>query len=111
MATSKEYIDFLLDQLSLLEGITFRKMMCEYIIYFDGKIAAYVCDNRLLVKITPTAQKMLPAAPAQPPYSGAKDMLLVENVDDKNFLADLFRAIEPEMTVPKKKKQGKRKFL
>lgn len=104
MATSNEFFNFILDQLSLLEGISFRKMMGEYIIYLNGKIAAYVCDNRLLVKITPTAQKLLPSSPAQPPYPGAKDMLLVENVDDKNFLAELFRAIEPEMSDAKIKK-------
>ncbi|MGN0728495.1 TfoX/Sxy family protein [Treponema sp.] len=104
MPTSKEYIDFILDQLSSLEGITFRKMMGEYIIYLNEKIAAYVCDDRLLVKITPTAQKMLPGAPAEPPYDGAKDMLLVENVDDREFLVNLFSALEPEMTIPKKKK-------
>ncbi|MCI6722601.1 TfoX/Sxy family protein [Treponema porcinum] len=107
MATSKEYIDFILDQLSSLEGITFRKMMGEYIIYLNEKIAAYACDDRLLVKITPTAQKMLPGAPAEPPYDGAKDMLLVENVDDREFLANLFTALEPEMTLPKKKKPRK----
>lgn len=105
MATSKEYIDFIIDQLSLLDGITFRKMMGEYIIYLNEKIAAYVCDERLLVKITPTAQKMLPTAPVEPPYPGAKDMLLVENVDNREFLAKLFTALEPEMTLPKKKKQ------
>ncbi|MGN0740828.1 MAG: TfoX/Sxy family protein [Treponema sp.] len=101
MPSSKEYIDFILDQLSSLEGITFRKMMGEYIIYLNEKIAAYVCDDRLLVKITPTAQKMLPDAPVEPPYDGAKDMLLVENVDDREFLVNLFSALEPEMTIPK----------
>ena len=82
-------------------------MMGEYIIYLNEKIAAYVCDHRLLVKITPTSQNMLLVAPAESPYSGAKDMFLVEIVFVREFLANLFTALEPEMTLPKKKKPRK----
>lgn len=104
MATSKEYMAFILDQLSLIDGITHRMMMGEYIIYIDGKIIAYVCDDRLLVKPTKTALKILPDAPPEPPYDGAKPMILVENVDDKQFLKGLFEKIAPELPAPKKKK-------
>ena len=107
MATSTEYLTFILDQLSLIEGITHRKMMGEYIIYHHGKIAAYLCDERLLVKILPSTQTCLPNARLEPPYDGAKDMLLVENVDDREFLRDLFEAMYPELPEPVKK--GKKK--
>lgn len=105
MATSKEYFAFVLDQLSGLEEITWRSMMGEYIIYYRGKIAAYVCDDRLLVKPVEAAKFLMPNAPMEPPYEGAKEMLLVEEVDDRAFLTALFDAMYDElpMTKPKKK--------
>lgn len=102
MATSKEYLNFILEQLSDLEGITFRRMMGEYIIYYKGRIAAYVCDNRLLAKPVPSAA-LLPNAPYEPPYDGAKDMILVEQVDDRESLTKLFNAMHSELPEPKKK--------
>lgn len=102
MATNKEYLNFILDQLSELDGITHRQMMGEYIIYHHGKIAAYLCDDRLLVKPVPSAIKLMPNAQFEPPYEGAKDMLLVENVDERAFLKQLFEAVYPEL--PKLKK-------
>lgn len=104
MATSKEYLAFILDQLSGIDGITHRMMMGEYMIYHHGKLAAYLCDDRLLVKILPSTEKRLPDAPKEPPYEGAKDMLLVENVDDRAFLKILFEAMYPELPEPKKRK-------
>lgn len=103
MATSKVYLEFILEQLSVLDGITYRKMMGEYILYHHGKIAAYLCDDRLLVKILPSTISLLPDAPKEPPYEGAKEMLLVENVDDRNFLKELFEAMYPELPEPKKR--------
>ena len=104
MATSKEYLAYILDGLSEVEGITHRMMMGEYIIYMGGRIAAYLCDDRLLVKKVPSAVKLMPNAVCEPPYEGAKDMFLVENIDDKGFLKTLFEAIYPELQQPKKKK-------
>ena len=104
MATSKEYLSFILYQLSLLDGISHRQMMGEYILYHHGKIAAYLCDERLLVKPVSAAKALLPNAPMKPPYEGAKPMLLVENVDDRTFLSTLFTAMYPELPAPKKKK-------
>ena len=104
MATSKEYLAFILDQLSDVDGITHRQMMGEYIIYVNGKIAAYLCDDRLLVKPVPSAVKLMPNATYEPPYEGAKDMLLVDNVDDRAFLKELFEAMYDELPNPKKKK-------
>lgn len=108
MATGKEYLQFILDQLSGLEEITYRAMMGEYIIYYAGKIAAYLCDDRLLVKILPSTLDMLPKAKREPPYDGAKDMLLVENVDDRDFLQELFNTMYPELPAPKPKTKKKK---
>jgi len=104
MATSKEYFEFILEQLSGLEGITSRRMMGEYMIYYRGRIAAYLCDDRLLVKPTENAKAMLPDAAYEPPYDGAKDMLLVDRVDDRAFMTALFDAIYDELPLPKPKK-------
>lgn len=104
MATSKEYLNFVLEQLSDLEEISCRSMMGEYIIYYRGKIAAYVCDDRLLVKPTASAISHMPDAPFESPYEGAKDMLLVTNLDDKAFLTELFCTMYDELPLPKPKK-------
>ncbi len=104
MATNKEYLTFVLEQLSEIDNITYRQMMGEYIIYQNGKIAAYLCDNRLLVKPVPSAETMLPDAPHEPPYDGAKDMILLEQIEDKQFLTQLFNAMYDELPLPKKKK-------
>lgn len=104
MATSKEYLAFILDQLSDVEGIAHRQMMGEYIVYMNGKIAAYLCDDRLLVKPVPSAVQLMPNATYDPPYDGAKDMLLVDNVDVRAFLRKLFVAMYDELPKPKKKK-------
>ena len=103
MATNKEYLNFILDQLSELDGITHRQMMGEYIIYYHGKITAYLCDDRLLVKPVASAVKMMPQAKFETPYDGAKEMLLVENVDDRAFLTELLEAMYPELPQLKKK--------
>lgn len=105
MASSKEYLSYVLEQLSDLEGITHRMMMGEYIIYHQGKIAAYLCDDRFLVKPVKSAIAMMPDAKHEPPYPGAKEMLLVENTDDRAFLTELFNAMQPELPVPKPKKK------
>lgn len=93
MATSKEYMDYILDQLSGVEGITHRKMMGEYILYIHGRIAAYVCDDRLLVKPVAAAKRLLPDAPMEAPYPGAKEMLLVEDTDDRMLMEHLLQII------------------
>lgn len=107
MATDKDYLNFILEQLSGLEDISCRAMMGEYIIYYRGKIAAYVCDNRLLVKSVKTAEDYMPEAVHEAPYEGAKDMLLVEEVDSADFLAGLFEAMYEELPEPKPKKKRK----
>ena len=105
MATSKEYLRFVLDRLSDLEEISYKQMMGEYIIYYKGKIAAYVCDNRVLIKPVKSALSLMPEAPLQVPYEGAKEMLLAENIEDRDFMTELFRAIYDDLPEPKPKKK------
>lgn len=105
MASSKEYLAFILEQLSALDEIAYRAMMGEYIIYYRGKIAGGIYDNRLLVKPVPSAIRYMPTASYALPYAGAKEMLLVEDVDDKDFLTGLFQAKYEELPVPKPKKK------
>lgn len=93
MPSSQDYYNFVLDQLSLLSDITTRKMMGEYILYYKGKIFGGIYDNRLLVKPNEAAKKMMPDAPLEEPYPGAKKMLLVEEVDNKDFLKELVEAV------------------
>lgn len=101
MATDRDYVTFVLDQLSELEAVTCRTMMGEYILYYREKIVFYLCDNRLLAKIVPASEALLPDAPREAPYPGAKDMLLVQNVDDREALVALVRAMYPELPPPK----------
>ena len=105
MASSREYLQFILEQLSDLEEVTHRAMMGEYILYYCGKIVGGIYDDRLLVKPVKAAVSYLPQAVYELPYEGAKEMLLVEEVDDKEFLAGLFRAMYEELPVPKAKKK------
>ena len=104
MASSKEYLDYVLDQLSLVDGITSRAMMGEYILYKDGKIFGGIYDDRLLVKPVKSALKKMPNAPRESPYAGAKEMLLVEDLDNREFLRDLVTAMGAELHEAKKKR-------
>ena len=104
MASSKAYLEFVLEQLSGLEEITYRAMMGEYILYYRGKIIGGIYDDRLLVKPVKSAVSLMPTAAYELPYEGAKEMLLVDNVDSKEFLSRLFDAIYQELPSPKKKK-------
>ena len=103
MASSKEYLDFILEQISGLEHVTYRAMMGEYIIYYRGKIVGGIYDDRFLVKPTKSALEMMPDADREIPYEGAKEMLLVDNVDNREFLAELLTAMYEELPAPKKK--------
>ena len=104
MASTKEYLDFILEQLSGLDEITYKAMMGEYIIYYRGKIVGGIYDDRFLVKNVKTAREMMPDADLELPYEGAKEMLLVDDVDNKEFLKELFEAMYDELPAPKKKK-------
>ena len=104
MASSKEYLHYILEQLSGLEEITYRAMMGEFILYYRGRIVGGIYDGRLLVKPVKAALSAMPSAVYEPPYDGAKPMLLVEEVEDGAFLQELLVAMEPELPAPKPKK-------
>lgn len=105
MASSKEYLEFILGQLSELEEITHRAMMGEFIIYYRGKVVGGIYDDRLLVKPVKAAIDYMPTALYELPYEGAKEMLLVDEVDDKAFLKGLFNDMYEELPAPKPKKK------
>lgn len=105
MASSKEYLTFILGQLAGLEDITYRAMMGEFILYYRGKIVGGIYDDRLLVKPVKAAIRYMPTAPYELPYEGAKEMLLVEEVDDKQFLTGLLDAMYEELPAPKAKRK------
>ena len=105
MASSKAYLEFILEQLSDLEEISYRAMMREYIIYYRGRIVGGIYDDRLLVKPVKAAITYMPEAVYELPYEGAKEMLLVEDVDSKEYLTGLFQAMYEELPAPKTKKK------
>lgn len=104
MASSKEYLEFILEQLSELDDVTYRAMMGEYILYYRGKIIGGIYDDRLLVKPVKSAVALMSDATFELPYEGAKEMLLVDDVDNRDFLAELFSTMYDELPMPKKKR-------
>lgn len=105
MTSGKEYLNFILEQLSELEDISYRAMMGEYILYYKGKIVGGIYDNRLLVKTVKSAIDYMPTVKYERPYGGAKEMLLVDNVDDREYLAGLFNIMLDALPAPKPKKK------
>lgn len=105
MASSKEYLDFILEQLSELTDITYKSMMGEYIVYYQGKIVGGIYDDRFLVKPVKSAIKLMLNADYELPYEGAKEMLLVDDVDNQDFLVELFNSMYEELPAPKVKKK------
>ena len=101
MASSKSYLEFIMDQLSGLDGISWRAMMGEYILYYKGKIIGGIYDDRFLVKLTKSAVSMMPKATKELPYEGAKEMLLVDDVENRAFLENLLTAMYEELPAPK----------
>ena len=104
MASSKEYLDFILEQLAGLNSITSKQMMGEYILYMNGRIFGGIYDDRFLVKPTKSAKAMMPDADMELPYEGAKEMLLVDNVDSRDYLTQLIEAMYDELPAPKKRR-------
>ena len=104
MASSREYLDFVLEQLSDLDDISYRSMIGEYIVYYRGKIIGGIYDNRFLVKPTQSALAMMPEASMEIPYEGAKQMIQVDNVENRLFLRKMIEAMFDELSEPKKKR-------
>ena len=105
MASSKEFLEYILEQLSEVEEITYRAMMGEYIIYYKGRIAGGIYDDRLLIKPVKSAIDYVSDIRYEVPYEGAKEMLLVDEVDSKEFLTKLFETMYDELPSPKTKEQ------
>ena len=103
MATKREYLDYVLEQLSGVDGITHRAMMGEYILYIHGRVFGGIYDDRLLLKPTASACALLPDAPREIPYEGAKEMLLADP-DERDRLALVIQAMLPELPAPKRRK-------
>jgi TfoX/Sxy family transcriptional regulator of competence genes len=106
MASSKEYLDFIMEQLSGLEDVSWKAMMGEYNIYYRGRIVGGIYDDRFLVKPVKSAVAMMPSADMELPYEGAKEMLLVDNVENRDFLRELVEAMYDELPAPKKKRKA-----
>ena len=104
MASTKEYLEYVLEQLSELNDISYRAMMGEYIIYYQGRVIGGIYDDRFLVKNTKNARTLMPDVSMELPYEGAKEMLLVEDIENKAFLRDLFEVMVCELPMPRKKK-------
>ena len=105
MASTKEYLEYILEQLSGLNDISYRAMMGEYIIYYKGKIAGGIYDDRFLVKPVDAARELMPNAAMEIPYDGGKEMLFVDDVDDRDFLKELLEAMYDQLPAPKQKKR------
>lgn len=105
MASGKDYLEYILEQLSDLDEVSYRAMMGEYIIYYRGKIIGGIYDDRFLVKPVKSAMAMMPNADMELPYEGAKEMLLVDDVEDSEFLCELLEAMYDELPAPRKKRK------
>ena len=99
MASSREYLEYIQDQLSGMDGISWKAMMGEYILYYRGRIVGGIYDDRFLVKPTESAKKLMPDAPMETPYEGAREMLLVDSTDSRDFLSGLLDAMLGELPV------------
>ena len=106
MASSKEYLDFIIEQLSELEEMSYRPMMGEYILYYRGRIIGGIYDNRLLLKPVKAIMGQLGQTRLERPYEGAKEMILIEDLEDKLFLARLIKEMYEVFPAPKVKKKA-----
>ena len=107
MASTKDYLDYVLEQLSGLEDISYRAMMGEYVLYYQGKVFGGIYDNRFLVKPVKSAVELMPEAPYELPYEGGKEMLMVEDIEDRELMEKLLNAMVGELPTPKKRKPKK----
>ena len=101
MSSKAEFVEYVAEQCRGAGEITFKKMFGEYGLYCDGKIFALICDDQLFIKITKAGEER--KLPKKPPYDGAKDYFLVEDVDNAEFLAKLITATVKELPEPKPK--------
>lgn len=109
MASNPEFVEYVADQLRDAGNITYRKMFGEYGMYCDGKIFALICENQLFIKITDAGRQLAPELEMAPPYDGAKDYFLIENIDDREFLTSFVMETCKELPMPKPKKPRRKK--
>lgn len=107
MASSKEHVDYVIEQLNIATdgNVSSRAMMGEYVVYYRDKVIGGIYNDRLLVKVTKASQEMLAKAPLEIPYQGAKEMFKIEDPEDHTFIAALFEAMYPELPARKPKKR------
>ena len=108
MTSTKGYLEFILEQLSGLDGIEYRPMMGEYLLYYRGKLFGGIYDDRLLIKPVPSVRKSMPEARMEVPYEGARELVLAENVDNREFLCQLIEEMWEELPSPKRKRTKSR---
>jgi TfoX/Sxy family transcriptional regulator of competence genes len=106
MASSREFVEYVCDQLSGAGHITFRKMFGEYAVYCDGKVFGLICDNQVFIKPTAAGPRLLPDGILAPPYPGAKPYYVLEELDDREFLTALIAATCEELPVPQPKRKS-----
>lgn len=106
MATNKEFVDFIVEQIENAGTITYKKMFGEYALYSDGKVVALICDNQLFIKPTEAGRAFIGDVKEAPPYPGAKmSFLIEEKVDDREWISELIRITSRELPEPKLKKK------
>ena len=103
MSSSKDFLEFVQEQLSVLSDVTYRAMMGEFIIYYRGKVVGGIYDNRLLVKPTGSVQKIMPNAPLEIPYQGGRPMIMVTDIENRELLEQLFNVLYSDLPAPRKK--------
>lgn len=107
MASHRDFVDYVAEQLGETGAIRSRKMFGEYGLYCDDVLFAVICDDQLFVKVTPEGEAAFPDLPKAPPYEGAKESFLVEDVEDRERLAALTR-ITSQALRDKQQKKGRK---
>jgi TfoX/Sxy family transcriptional regulator of competence genes len=108
MANDSDFVEFVLDQVRDLDGITCRAMFGGHTVYFRGKVVALVCDNQLFIKPTQAGREFIGTAVEAPPYPGAKDFFRIdEQLEDGDWLCQLIRLSERELPPGKPKKKSR----
>jgi TfoX/Sxy family transcriptional regulator of competence genes len=109
MASDLEFVEFVVDQIEPSGSTTYRKMFGEYALYFNGKVVALICDNRLFVKPTAAGRSFIGDVVEAPAYPGAKPSFLIEEqIEDRDWISKLIEITEKELPEPKPKKKRKK---
>ncbi len=108
MASDKQFVDFVIDQIENAGEITARNMFGEYVVYANGKLFGLICDNKLFIKPTKSGRLFIGKVVEASPYSGAKPCFLIEDkIEDREWLSELVRISLKELPAPKPKKKKK----